>query len=377
MQPPQLVAFYVPHFHPIPEASTWWGPGYTDWTQVVQARRRFVGHYQPHVPGDLGFYDLRLAESRAAQAALASRHGIGAFCYYHYWFDGRRLYEQPFEQMVASGKPDFPYCICWANEPWMRTWDGEGRQILLKANYSPLDDEHHFKALLPAFTDPRYLRKDGRPILVIQKAKDLPDPRGTAKRWQALARAHGLPGLFLVRMESSPEECGEPEIIGFDAAVEAQPEWQRFAEPAYREMWRKHLRRLRWDRPGRLCHNVVSYRALVQQALLKPRAEYTRFPTVCPGWDNSPSRKWDGVIFKESSPKMFEHWLRETISRDQPEFVFVHAWNDWANGCHLEPCRRWGRAYLEAAQAALATGKGVLPAVERTRIPVFKPSGAA
>ena len=355
MQPCQLVAFYLPQYHQNPEASKWWGPGYTPWTTVVQGRPVFSEQYQPHVPADLGFYDLRLNETRLAQASLAARYGISAFCYFHYWFDGRRLYEKPMEAMLASGQPDFPFCICWSNEDVIRTWDGDGTGVLLSANYSPLDDEAHFKALLPAFTDQRYLKRDGCPIFVVKHTRNLPDARATARRWRELAKANGLPGLYLMRLESADDEVGDPGTLGFDAAIEYQPRLEAVDPEGLNARCGRSIRRLGIPWPARLRHQAVPYRRVVRAALQQHKAPYTRYPGVTPGWDNTPVMQWGGQALTGSTPAAYESWLRHTIARDQPEFVFINAWNDWANGCHLEPCRRWGRAYLEATRSGGGT----------------------
>ena len=191
----RLIAFFLPQYHPVPENCAWWGRGFTEWRNVAAAQPLFRNHYQPHLPADLGFYDLRLPEIRQAQAELARRYGIGAFCWYHYWFNGRRILERPFNETLASGQPDFPFCLCWANENWTRAWDGGSREILLEQNYSDEDDIAHFHALLPAWRDPRYLRQDGRPVFLVYAASKMPDPLRTTRRWRELARAHGLPGL--------------------------------------------------------------------------------------------------------------------------------------------------------------------------------------
>ena len=171
----RFLAFYLPQFHPIPENDEWWGPGFTDWTNVVRARPLVRGHYQPHVPADLGFYDLRLAEARAAQAAMAAEYGIDGFCYYHYWFDGRRLLERPFDEVLRSGQPDFPFCLCWANENWTRRWSGRDGEVLVRQTYSERDDLTHIRWLAEAFSDPRYLRIRGRPVFLVYRAASIPD----------------------------------------------------------------------------------------------------------------------------------------------------------------------------------------------------------
>ncbi len=221
----RLIAFYLPQYHPIPENDEWWGKGFTEWTNVSRARPNFVGHHQPQLPGELGFYDLRLPQVRAEQAKLAAEFGVHGFCYYHYWFSGKRLLEAPLEDMLASGQPDFPFCLCWANENWTRTWDGQDRHVLMAQTYTAGDDLAFIRSLLPALRDRRYIRIDGRPLLLVYKVGLLPDPGLTAQRWRALCTEEGVGDLYLacVHNSSNPQLNADPRAIGFDAAVEFPP----------------------------------------------------------------------------------------------------------------------------------------------------------
>ena len=344
---PRLIAFYLPQYYPTPENSAWWEPGFTEWHNVTRARPLFRGHEQPHLPADLGFYDLRVPESRAAQAELARRYGIGAFCYYHYWFHGRRLLERPFAEVLASGEPDFPFCLSWANGSWTRRWNGDERNTLLAQEYSLKDDETHFHALLPAFRDPRYLRHDGCPLFLIHNPTRLPDPRATCVLWQKLARENGLPGLHLLAVESVREQHRDPRADGFDAAVQFQPDiLAQAGRPWHRR--RVRLGKLLRLRSAFMNHLIVPYSKLVERALSQPAPAYPRYPGITPRWDNTARVKNGGVILRDSTPGLFERWLRRILTDQRPPYVFINAWNEWAEGCHLEPCQQHGHAYLEA-----------------------------
>lgn len=344
---PKLIAFHLPQFHPIPENDAWWGKGFTEWTNVTKATPRFPGHHQPQLPSDLGFYDLRLPEVRAAQADLAREYGIYGFCYYHYWFNGKRLLERPFEEILVSGKPDFPFCLCWANENWTRRWDGAEQEVLIGQNYNDDDDREHIQYLIKAFRDPRYIRIDGKPLILIYRARHLPDPKRSLTIWRNEARKAGIGELFICRVENFFNERDNPYALGFDASVDFQPDWMAIND----------------DNPSVVLpdgHFVVDYRNLVETELARPEVPHLRFPGVTPSWDNSARRKKNAFVIADSTPEAYEHWLTETLRRiaDRPEshqLVFINAWNEWAEGNHLEPDQRYGRSYLEATRNALQT----------------------
>jgi hypothetical protein len=347
------LAFYLPQYHPIPENDAWWGTGFTDWVNVARARPLFRGHYQPHQPADLGYYDLRLAEAREAQAELAREHGVFGFCYYHYWFNGRRVLSRPFEEVLDSGRPDFPFCLCWANEDWTRAWDGKNGERLLRQEYSAEDDHAHIRSLLDAFADDRYVRVGDRPLFLVYAAGLLPDPRRTTDIWRKEAARAGIGELYLCRVESGRRERGDPESLGFDAAVEFQPDFRSLGRPQGRSLARRAARRV--FNPGSPFrrHRVFEYRTVVDRMLSRPTPPYKRFPCVTPGWDNTPRRRQQGVVLRDGDPSEYERWLRAVaddfvpFSRDE-NLLFLNAWNEWAEGNHLEPCRRFGRAHLEA-----------------------------
>ena len=360
---PWLIAFNLPQFHPIPENDRWWGEGFTEWTNVVKGKPLFKGHYQPHLPADLGFYDLRLPEAREAQAALAFEYGIHGFCYYHYWFNGHRLLERPVNEILASGKPDFPFCLCWANENWTRVWDGGENEILIQQVYSQQDDVDHIRSLIPAFQDPRYIKIDGRPLFSFYRANRLPNPRQTLETWRQEATRAGLPGLYLLRVESFSDESGDPTELGFDAALEFQPRWGVLQDlRKHRDhWWERH--RLGTGKQLYVDHSICDYRDLVNGAIAMEIPKYPFIRSVCPGWDNTARRKRGGLILHESTPDEYQRWLEHTLRQSisspsipslEHPLVFVNAWNEWAEGNHLEPCQKWGRAYLEATIQALS-----------------------
>lgn len=356
----RLIAFYLPQFHPTDENDRWWGKGYTEWRRVASAKPAFPGHYQPHIPADLGFYDLRVPEARQAQAELAADHGIFGFCYYHYWFNGRILLGRPLREVLECGRPTLPFCLCWANEDWTRAWDGRTGERLTWQEYSEEDDRRHLRWLAPAFEDDRYIRVGGRPLFLVYRAQRLPDPVRTTTTWREEAEALGLGQLFLCRVESFPDEHDDPVALGFDAAVEFQPDWARLGPAVRRQPHWRLLRKVGLSSRGYGEHAVLEYRSVVERMLGKLVPDYRRFPCVTPSWDNTPRRSTGAVILDGSTPGEYERWLGAVLAK-RPEapadedLVFVNAWNEWGEGNHLEPCQRWGRSYLEATARAHQT----------------------
>jgi hypothetical protein len=328
----RVLAFYLPQFHAIPENDTWWGEGFTDWVNVTRAQPLFDGHYQPHLPADLGFYDLRVPESRIAQAALARRYGIEGFTYWHYWFPGRRLLERPFNEVLHSGEPEFPFCLAWANESWTRRWWGDDREVLLRQEYSVADDVDHARWLARAFADPRYVRVGGRPLFLVYRPGDLPWPRRTTDIIRHEAVRAGLPDpLLLGIMSFSYADYRE---IGFDGMVAFEP-----AFGSLRGVNGSDLK----------CYDYVEARRAMRERLPTTPA----YPCIMVGWDNTPRRGREAVVLTGSSPDTFEDGLRELVASviERPpddRLVFVNAWNEWAEGNHLEPDRVNGLRYLEA-----------------------------
>ena len=355
MPRPTVVAIYLPQYHPIPENDGWWGKGFTEWTNVAKAVPLYRGHAQPNLPADLGFYDLRVPETRAAQAEMARAHGVDAFCYYHYWFgNGRRLLERPFEEVLQSGKPDFPFMLCWANQTWSGVWHGLSNQVLIEQLYpGRADHEAHFQCVLRAFKDPRYLRVDGKPVFKIYQPSDLPDPAATIALWQQMARDAGLPGIYFLGTNSDP--AWDSRRQGYDAYVKA-PRLQR------RRGW------VPWSQPMKKLGNkwldlagkptVVDYAQQIDHVV--PRAAaHDVIPCVLPNWDNTPRSGARGLVMAGSTPELFGLQLQRALALCQrresaDNLLFVKSWNEWAEGNHLEPGREFGHGYLLKLKSMLA-----------------------
>lgn len=364
---PRLITFYLPQFHPIPENDEWWGAGFTEWTNVAQAKPRFTGHHQPHIPADLGFYDLRLPETRSAQAALAKRYGIHGFCYYHYWFNGSMLLQRPLNEVLSSGSPDFPFCVCWANESWSRAWDGLERQLLKKQEYNEEDHLRHIEWLINVFRDSRYIRVDGKPVMVIYRINNIPDGASMIRLWRQKVAEAGLPGLYLCGVRTLFTNQTDQEIInlGVDALIDFQPNREDFPPPRRAgsilyEVAKKVLPDSIYQKLKLTvtASNRVNYRDMVDAILSKPwPRDYVKLPGIFPTWDNSARRK-SALIIQNDNPKDYEHWLKGAIERVNPypaeqQLIFINAWNEWAEGCHLEPDRKNGHGFLQATADAL------------------------
>lgn len=356
----KAIAFYLPQFHPIPQNDQWWGEGFTEWRSVARAEPQFPGHYQPRVPADLGFYDLRLAETREHQAELARSYGIHGFCYYHYWFSSKRLLERPFDEVLSSGRPDFPFALCWANDPWSRRWDGRHDDLLQPQTYSPEDDVAHIRWLLPALGDPRAITVGGKPIFLVYRGRDLPDPARTIEMWRDEVDRAGLPGIHLIAVESAWDLGWDATQVGFDAKVLFQPQFGWLITHLA-----KHGGQI--PVPGKDDLQVYDFDAMRAALRELAPAPYRRYESLCPGWDNSARVGDRAVVLHNATPAGYESWLCEAIERARGEpvehrLVFINAWNEWAEGCHLEPDLLHGRAYLEATRRAL-----LAPASARSR----------
>ena len=362
----KALCFYLPQFHPIPENDDWWGPGFTEWTNVARTRPRFHGHHQPQIPADLGFYDLRLEETRIAQATLAAKYGIHGFVYYHYWFGGKRLLNRPLDEVLSTKKPDFPFCLCWANETWTRAWDGRERAILIKQEYSFDNHRAHIEWLLTTCRDDRYIKIDGRPLFIIYRPLDIPDLKMMIDLWRSEAKLAGFEGIYLcaARTGFAADEKSMQLMSLFDAVVDFQPNARDF--PAARDALTWGFGILKKYLPDSLYQVLktrgagnkrINYHDMVQGLVRKPWFNQRTFPCVFPSWDNS-ARRATATIIQNDEPAHYEQWLRSGVGRvknypQNEQFVFINAWNEWAEGCHLEPDTTHGHKFLEATQRVL------------------------
>ena len=355
----RYIAVYLPQFHPIPENDEWWGRGFTEWSNVTRARPLFPGHYQPHLPGDLGFYDLRLPEARDAQAELARAYGIDGFCCYHYWFQGRRLLERPMNEILRTGQPNFPFCLFWANESWEGRWHGvmDERRALVKQEYSLEDDLNHIRWLAEAMGDHRYIRVSGRPVFVIYRPMDLPVPGRTIEVWKSEASRLGIEEPYLIASDShAPGK--DLTTLGFDAVVRFLPQLSvldYFGRRTPNWFLRRVLRNVRTG-VFSLCPYACDYEKALRAMLreVPPRTHKMIFP----GWDNTPRAGKRGIVMVRNSPEKFyeallemSKWTLEHLEADR-RILFLNAWNEWAEGNHLEPDLRFGTRYLEATRKA-------------------------
>ncbi|PSF39562.1 lipopolysaccharide biosynthesis protein [Aphanothece hegewaldii CCALA 016] len=362
----RLIAFYLPQFHPIPENDQWWGKGFTEWTNVAKAKPLFFGHEQPQVPADLGFYDLRVAEVREAQAEMAKEYGIEGFCYWHYWFgNGKRLLEKPFQEVLRLKQPNFPFCLAWVNQTWSGIWHGSPDKVLIKQYYPGKEDyREHFYTLLDAFSDERYLTIEGKPIFMVYEPTAIPDSRFFTDYWQELAIQSGLKGLYFIGITQDP--AWNPINAGFHASVVSNPNYL-FTVPhaiiykklnIYQRLYKKILSII----APKKCQEyfppmpkLYSYEKAIQDAFIKNDFTFDNYPCVFPNWDNTPRSGLNGRVFVGSTPDLFKIHLRTALeqvtnrySESEKRIIIIKSWNEWAEGNYLEPDLKFGKAYLEA-----------------------------
>lgn len=368
----RVVAFFLPQFHPIPENDEWWGKGFTEWTNVTRAQPLFTGHYQPHFPQELGFYDLRLRETRRQQIDLAKTHGIDAFCYHYYWFSGTRLLYQPLDDMLSDPESDMPFCLCWANENWTRRWNGGDQDILISQNYAKEDPEKFIRDIARFLQDPRYLRVDGNPLLVIYRPQLIPDIGSTAEEWRKYCHTLGIGDIHLCAALTF--DNFDYAQFGFDSGVEFPPHNRTLLGVKYvHESMNFH---------GYFDGTAMLYSELANAYLTRKVQDKKVFRGVFPSWDNTARSRGRALIFLNGTPENYEYWLSATIQKVREEqsvpnrLVFINAWNEWAEGCHLEPDQKYGRAFLEATLRA-KTGQSSLNGFTYTSVPKEAIAGPA
>jgi len=366
----KIIAFYLPQFHEIEENNRWWGKGFTEWTNVKSAGPLFRGHYQPRVPLGERYYNLLDPETRQWQADLAKKHGIYGFCYYHYWFNGKKLLEKPAEEMLRLKQPDMPFCFSWANESWTRAWKGKAREILISQEYGEEQDWiNHFEYLLPYFIDKRYILVDEKPLFIIYRPELIPCCNQMIDCWQEQAKKNGLKGLTIAYQNVHYNRVEAKDDSRFDYGIEYQP---AYAFTDYSDDYRSRVFRRIVTVLGRKSRKVTSwllnkpdmskrldlnYDELWRYVLTREPDSDKKIPGAFVDWDNSPRHKQRGCIYRGATPEKFQKYLSAQIKRAKDVYhknmIFLFAWNEWAEGGYLEPDEKYGFRYLQAIQNAL------------------------
>lgn len=359
----RVIAMYLPQYHPIPENDNVWGKGYTEWNNVAKARPMFRGHHQPNIPADLGFYDLRVPEVREQQAQLAREAGVEGFMYWHYWFgNGKMLLERPFEEVLESGKPDFPFCLGWANHHWKTsTWttmkNFQPNQMICEQTY-PGDEDYiaHFNYCLKAFKDPRYIKVDGKPFFLLYNALDLPDCHHFFDLWNRLAKENGFPGIHFVGLTPSWDyQIDEQFKLGYDAVVHGNL-WQAELN-ASNQFVKKLFHRIR-GKIDWVPLDKYSYKNIIKHLVTDVDRKEEIYPIMLPGWDRSPRSGRRAVIYYGSTPELWKKHCEEAVAAvqhkaDEHKIIMLRSWNEWGEGNYVEPDERWGTAYLDALKEVL------------------------
>lgn len=353
----RVIAYYLPQFHPVAENDLWWGKGFTEWTNVGKAKPLFRGHYQPRVPADLGYYDLRIPEIRQAQAEMAKNAGIEGFCYWHYWFgNGRRLLERPFHEVLNSGTPNFPFCLAWANHSWSdKTFDKDGIDKLLVEQLYPGEEDYvnHFYALLPAFKDSRYIRVNDKPLFTIFAPKAIPKVDQYLSLWRKLALENGLNGIHFVGITDDIDDVVKLPHMGFDAVnLNRLFHFSKHEYSLIKKVISK-ISRLYFNRSTTIEYKIAAkYFSGVEDKL------NCCYPTLIPNWDHSPRSGRKIHILRNSTPRYFEKhadivfdMIKEKTFDEK--IVYIKSWNEWAEGNYMEPDLRFGKGYLDALNRSL------------------------
>ncbi|MCF8298084.1 MAG: glycoside hydrolase family 99-like domain-containing protein [Saprospiraceae bacterium] len=351
----RVIAFYLPQFHPIPENDEWWGKGFTEWTNVGRAKKLFKGHNQPRVPADLGYYDLRVPETRTQQAEMARQAGIEGFVYWHYWFAGKRLLERPFNEVLETGDPNLPFCLAWANETWTGAWNNEPKRILIEQTYPGGEDyTNHFNANLKAFKDSRYIRINDCPVFFVYKPLNIPDPDEFISTWNLLASRNGINKFYFIGITSHPKkETDQIRNYGFDAVnvnrlLEVQSKIS-FIKYFYRGVSRRLL-------GARTILNILDYSEVIKHWVCEDDYREDVIPTAMPNWDTSPRSGRRAIIVTGSTPKLFGDHLSSIVNvvrHKKNRVILLKSWNEWAEGNYVEPDMRYGSGYLNILEDVL------------------------
>ncbi len=354
----KTLAFYLPQYHTFPENDEWWGKGFTEWTNVRKAKPLYRGHYQPEVPLDGNYYDLADFSNMKAQMEAAEKHGLDGFCYYHYWFGGKLLMEKPLEAMRDYEGRKLPYCLCWANEPWTRAWDGKTSTVLMPQNYGNEEEwERHFQYFLTFFRDRYYLKEDNAPVLVIYRCNNIPRCGEMAAYWDRRAKEEGFSGIYLIEEVNTFQK--EPVLAESRAYLEFEPVFttnhrRSFAEKAVDKTRTTVFNLL----TGSHCAHVYDYRT-VWKNILRRRETPMGGKERCPGafvrWDNTPRRGKNAIFYAGASPKLFEEYMQRQLEQSEEagcRYLFINAWNEWGEGAYMEPDSRYGWAFLNALKRA-------------------------
>lgn len=354
----RVIAFYLPQFHPTPDNNEWWGKGFTEWTNVAKAKPMYKGHYQPKIPADLGFYDLRVPETRAAQAELASEAGAEGFCYYHYWFgNGKQELELPFNEVLKSGEPDFPFCLCWANESWHgKFWNKEGNLVSKKMLVEQLylgkeDNEKHFYALLDAFKDKRYITIDGKPLFMIFRPYAFPGKEEFIKQWNELAIQNGLKGFYFVGQTPNASDIEPMLATGFNGVNMCRLKSHEQLSPFSK--YKALFNNLILHRT-----NVYPYSRVAKLLVGDEEKQKNVYPCIVPNWDYTARSMNGGYVYDGSTPELFKEHVNDVLDHikdkeDEHKIIFLKSWNEWGEGNYMEPDLKFGKGYIEAMRQVL------------------------
>lgn len=360
----KIITFYLPQFHEIPENNQWWGKGFTEWNNTKKAEPLYRDHYQPREPLLDNYYDLSDPGVIVNQMKLAKKYGIGGFCFYHYWFGGKKLLEKPIEALLNNPQAKLPFCLSWANEPWTRAWDGAigSKEILMKQNYgNEVEWKEHFRYLLDFFLDKRYLCVEGKPVFLIYRANSIPKCKNMLELWDAMAKDNGLPGLYFIQMITGFGY--DKRIHNFDSNLDFEP-----MRTIYSDETVDHIPKWKWQMKfykkycnmpilSRFLINKIDYDSVYKTIIKRSIKENKKtYYGAFPDWDNTARKKKQGLIIKGASPRKFEKYLKIQINQsilENKEFLFINAWNEWGEGTYLEPDKKYGYAYLHAVKRAL------------------------